>query len=230
MPLEATHRIEALWDTRNDAVTAHVCLPDGAVRQPAAAERTGLVAAAAHIGMFLDAGERFLVCVPLSLATLASASSREVLMTACGEVPAHIRPYLVFILGDIPAGISRADLTEAASMLRPFGRAIAALAPDCRDLAPYINHAVSGLALDFGGGFADCERTRTLIGCAGEAAQDLRWGVMALRLDDRRLLTAVQAADFRFLHGAATPRANLHPIAFPSPSLRTSPDARTLRF
>ena len=46
-------------------------------------------------------------------------------MAGCGALPASVRQYLVFILGDIPPGVSRTELTEAASILRPFGRAIA---------------------------------------------------------------------------------------------------------
>jgi hypothetical protein len=211
-----------LWDTRNGAVTAHVCLAAAPAASPAA-ELSGLSEAAARIGQFLADGERFLVCLPLSRDTLAGAPGRARFLEACNAVPEAARQYLVFILGGIPAAVTRDGLVEMAAMLRPFGRTVASLAPGCRDLAPYLNHAVSGLALDFGAGFADSERTRAVIGCVGEASQDLRWGAMALGLDDPRLLAAVQAADFRFLHGAAAPRETA-----PVP-IGTSPDARGAR-
>ncbi len=226
-PKKVRHRIEPLWDSRNDAVTAHVCLPDRADHHPAA-ELAGLAAAAARIAFFLAAGERFLLCLPVSLVTLASAPSRAAFLESCNAIPAAARPYLVFILGGIPADISRAGLAGAAMTLRPFGRSIAALSPECRDLAPYINHAINGLALDFAAGFDDDERTRMLISCAGEAAHDLRWGAMALGLDDPDLLAAVRAADFRFLHGPALAGTG---CAF-QPAHRaigTNPDARVAR-
>jgi hypothetical protein len=215
------HRIEPLWDARNDAVTAFICLPDA----DAAGDLSGLDAAASRIELFLTAGERFLVCLPAPFAVLSSASGRARFLNACEAVSGGCRSYLVFLLDGIPADVTRAALVDAVLALRPFGRCIAGLPPGCRDLTPYMNHAVSGLALDFAGGFADSERTRVVIGCVGEAAQDLRWGAMALRLQDAPLLAAVQAADFRFLHGAGV-CPSIHPAALP---VSRTPDARAPR-
>ena len=219
--LRIRHRIDPVWDARNDAVTAFICLPDG----DAADGVSGLAAATARIALFLAAGERFLVCLPAPFAGLASASGRAQFLGACEAIAVGCRSYLVFVLGGIPPDVTRAALTDAAMALRPFGRCIAALPPGCRDLTPYMNHAVGGLALDFARDFADSERTRVVIGCVGEAAQDLRWGAMALGLEDGPLLAAVQAADFRFLHGAGV-RPQLHPAALPVGGI---PDARAPR-
>jgi hypothetical protein len=223
--LTAVHRFEPVWDAPHQAITTYICAPqtitcpdtpdieltmaDLTVRERTAIELAGLVKGVGYLSKFLESGDRFLLCITVSFETLCSPYGRTEFARTCRGLPAVYRQYLVFLLTDVPLGVTHSRLTDLAVVIKPFGRIIASVASGCRNFASYTGHGFNGLALDLAKAQGDLERKRADIVYVGAAGHSMKWGAAILNLDDPELLSAVNAADFRFLHGkiVATPVA-----------------------
>jgi hypothetical protein len=229
--LRIAHRFEALWDARNQAITTYISLPDSitcaeepdgqlapgelTIRERTRLEMSGLMAGVAHLSRFLEGGERFLLCVPISFDMVCSPYGRMEFTATCRGLPGAFRQYLVFLLTDVPLGVTHSRLTDLAVVLKPYGRIIASVPGGCRNFSSYSGHGFSGLALDLAKSASDAER-RADIPLVGAAGHDMGWGAAILNLDNPEMLAAVNAADFRFLHGKVV----ASPLSRPKPMTR----------
>ncbi len=216
-PLNTVHHFEPLWDARNQAITTYMCVPqsitaaetpdtpvamsDLNVRERTTIELAGLVKGVGFMSKFVEAGDRFLLCVPISFETLCSPYGRTEFTGICRGLPATYRQYLIFLLTDVPLGVTHSRLSDLAVVLKPFGRIIASVASGCRNFTSYTGHGFSGLALDLAKGGNDIERKRADIVYIGAAGHNTGWGSALINFDDQQLVSAVNAADYRFLHG-----------------------------
>ncbi len=224
-PLQVSHHFEPLWDAPNEAVTTYMCAPERiacaeapdvrlrpdelTVRERSMLEMAGLMKGVGYLSRFVEAGDRFLLCLPFSFETLSSPYGRMEFVRTCRGLPVAYRQYLLFLLADVPLGVTHSRMGELALVLKPYGRIVAAVPGGCRSFAAYNGHGFAGLALDLSKASEDSDRNRADIACIGSAAQGMGCGATVLNLDDAQLLPAVNAADFRFLHGkiVAPPQA-----------------------
>jgi hypothetical protein len=224
-PLTVSHHFEPLWDAPNQAVTTYICAPKAIIcadaqeaqlqpddlnpRERSMVEMAGLMKGVGYLSKFIEAGDRFLLCMPFSFETLSSPYGRMEFVRTCRGMPIAYRQYLMFFLADVPLGVTQSRLSELALVLKPYGRIVASVPDGCRNFAAYNGHGFSGLALDLARMEENVERRRAAIAGIGAAAADMGCGATILNLDDPQLLPAVDSADFRFLHGSiiAPPQA-----------------------
>lgn len=216
-PLSVSHHFEPLWDARNQAVTTYICAPraiacadapearltpdDLTQRERGMVEMAGLMKGVGSLSKFVEAGDRFLLCMPFSFGTLSSPHGRMEFVRTCRGLPAAYRQYLMFLLADVPLGVTHSRLSELALVLKPYGRIVACVPGGCRNFAAYNGHGFSGLAFDLARADGDSERRRADIAGTGAAASGMGCGATILNLDDPQLLPTVHGAGFRFLHG-----------------------------
>ena len=102
----------------------------------------------------------------------------------CRGLPVAYRQYLIFLLTDVPLGVTQSRLTDLAMIMRPFGRIIATVASGCRNFHAYEGNGFCALALDMARTNGDSERTRADIVHVGAIGRGTQFGAMIMNVED----------------------------------------------
>ena len=138
-PAKFQHGYLPMWDAQKEAVTTYLCvskLEQPAAEAPGSRAKLELALAISRIceatrrlTAHLAAGERFMIWIPLSYDVLSSAAGRMEIAGICRGLSSELRPYLIFMISDLPQGVPQSRLSELVSSLRPFCRGVAAQVP-----------------------------------------------------------------------------------------------------
>ncbi len=134
------HKFTPIWDAQREAVTTYRCVSveqdvseaDSASVQAKidlAATISHIAKAAEVLGKHLEAGERFLMWIPIAFNVLTSPVGRMEITGVCRSLSSDLRPYLIFEMSELPLGVPQSRLSELAGALRPFCRGVAAQLP-----------------------------------------------------------------------------------------------------
>jgi hypothetical protein len=217
--LSIEHQFEPIWDARHEVVSTYLCTP-GAVASSetpdepvpfsdlTASERTTvelscLKTGVGHLSRHLESGDRFLLGVSISFETLCTPSGRMEFGGTCRGLPEIYRPYIMFLLTDIPLGVTQSRMADLAMIVRPFGHVVATVPSGCRNFSAYEGNGFSAIALDMAREGAEPDRMRTDLAHVGRAGRTRRLGPVILNIANAQTLAMAVAADFQFLHGAA---------------------------
>ncbi len=218
--LRVTHQFEPVWDARHEVVSTYLCTPasiassDDAsdetvpLSELTAGERTMvelscLKTGVGHLSRHLESGDRFLLGVALSFETLCTPSGRMEFGGTCRGLPEIYRPYIMFLLTDIPLGVTQSRMADLAMIVRPFGHVVASVPSGCRNFSAYEGNGFSAIALDLAKAAGDPARMRTDLTHVGRAGRTRRLGPVILNIANAATLALAVGADFQFLHGAA---------------------------
>lgn len=137
-------RFEPVWDAQRQLVGCHRCVGESA---PGSHESIGLQLkhTQAMLGEVIGLLEkqaaqqvRGMLFVPIPYDVLAAPPARMELLSACRQLNCNLRPFLVFEIITLTAGIPKQRLIELVSAIQPFGRAvIARVAPRNPSLLDY---------------------------------------------------------------------------------------------
>lgn len=137
----SSHRFVPVWDAQKDAVTTYRCHttmeiasvePVGRQEQFKLALSTTMARmrqATESLRQRLADGDRFLLWIPVSYDVLGSPIGRMEISAHCRNLPAELRPYLMFEISDLPYGIAQSRLSDLVASLRPFCRGVMAQLP-----------------------------------------------------------------------------------------------------
>ena len=137
----AQHRFVPVWDAQKDAVTTYRCqpFPEIASAEPVgrqeqfkfalSATMAGMLHATYNLLQRLSAGDRFLLWIPVSYDVLGSPIGRMEISALCRNLPAELRPYLMFEISGLPHGVAQSRLSDLVASLRPFCRGVMAQLP-----------------------------------------------------------------------------------------------------
>ncbi len=217
--LTIVHQFEPVWDAKNEVISTYLCTPEsiesgdvpGERIRPAdltAAERTMvelwcLRCGVGQLSRSLESGDRFLLGVPISFETLCTPSGRTEFSRTCRGLPAMYRPYIMFLLTDLPVGVTQSRMTDLAMIVRPFGHVIASVSGNCRNFSIYDGNGFTAFAFDLSRECGGDELTRARIRRVGRAGQANRLGSMVMNVTDNRTLEFAIASDYQLLHGTA---------------------------
>jgi len=138
---KSLHRFMPVWDAQKDAVTTYRChfVAETASAEPMgrqeqfkfalSATMTGMRQATESLQQRLAAGDRFLLWIPVSYDVLGSPIGRMEISAHCRNLPAELRPYLMFEISDLPYGVAQSRLSDLVASLRPFCRGVMAQLP-----------------------------------------------------------------------------------------------------
>lgn len=162
--LYVEHHFLPVWSAVNSAVTTYICAVKaaymGAAREPVPyvlltpkervqAKVSCLNAGIAQLKKKTQAADRFLLGIAVSFEVLASPTARMEFLSACRELPGDFRPYLNFVLTDVPLGVVQTRLTNMVNMLRPFSRSVdATVAPTTRVYSAYQGIGLRAIGFD----------------------------------------------------------------------------------
>lgn len=152
--LTIVHQFVPLWSAANNAVTTYICeprqimtmdiprrtvtIPQLTLKERGKIELTTLREGIAKLTASIESGNRFILALPVSFDVLGTPSGRLEYLNECRNFSNQYRPYLDFIITDIPQGIAHTRLSDLTNTLRPFARSVSAtVAPGTRNLAPY---------------------------------------------------------------------------------------------
>lgn len=216
--LTISHCFEPVWDMRNEAITTYLCVPEKIVAQdsdevaPAdhlslkersTVEISCILHGVGFLSEFVEKGDRFVLGLPVGFDTLCAPIGRMEFVRVCRGLPAAYRPYLLFLLNDVPLGVTQSRLSDLASLIRPFGRVAVTVAGGCRNFNAYQGHGFCALAIDLAKASPTSQRiTRDIVHVAAAAANS-RMGSIALGLSESDLLNQACAADIQMLQGPA---------------------------
>lgn len=131
------HKFIPIWDAQREALTTYRCVTQFDQNAPEAArEKLELGAtlsrinvAAQSLAKHLEAGDRFIMWLPISFYVLSAPAGRMEIAAICRSLSSTLRPYIVFEISDLPDGIPQSRLSGLVSSLRPFCRGVAAQFP-----------------------------------------------------------------------------------------------------
>ena len=225
--ISITHHFEPVWDAHHEAISSYFCAAKEITAAGKPTERVGILELTSkeratldyscflhgieHMTLAVEKGNYFLLSVAVSFETLSSPSERANLLRACKGLPFAYRRYLMFVLDDVPNGVTQTRLSDLAMALRPFGRVIASAPSGCRDFNAYENIGLHGIALNLSNPPNDRERIRADIVQLAAAGRKMRFGAAVFGLADRETLLLAQAADVRLLHGPVVVAARAAP-------------------
>ena len=214
-----THQFEPIWDARHQVVSTYLCtaaeissssaggtvlqLADLAPSERTIVELSCLRTGVGKLSRCLETGDRFLLGIRISFETLCSPAGRMEFSGTCRGLPALYRPYIMFLLVDVPLGVTQSRLADLSTILRPFGHVVASVAPGCRNFSAYDCNRFSALVIDLAQEDGDLSRMRNDILQVGRAGQSSQLGPMILNITDPQTLTLANAADYQFMHGPA---------------------------
>lgn len=206
-----------IWSVRNAAVTTYACEPKTifasgqrnaiSLAQLSPKERIQIDVSAFqtgidHLTKCQEAGNKFLLAVPVSFEVLGSPAARMDFLSSCRDLSYSYRDFLIFILFDVPPGVAQSRLANMATILRPFGRSISAtIAPTDRALASYQGIGLHSIGFDlreFG------PRTPFLQKDAEQLTQFARkanLGTFLSNVRDKQILKYAQDANIGHLSG-----------------------------
>jgi hypothetical protein len=213
-PLVLSLGIEPTWNVAARVVTsflvrARIAAEDGAAAADAAPSQAGEAAlkTLAYANELLTSGPEALqvgLHVPLSLEALAHSGSRYRLLHALRALDAALRRRLILEIVDLPGGFPQSRLTELASVLAPYGRAVLARAPsETANLFPWRRCGLGGISLDCGDLKPSDRNAQARLERFAAAAAAAAPACVAYSLASRSLLMAAWAAGFTHLGGAA---------------------------
>lgn len=130
-----------IWDVRHSVISTFMCAPcrftalgyvHGGNVLPISAsdddiaqlDSWTLQKTVADMGELFQNRFQFLVIVPVHYTTVTSRATRKAHMRICGEIPEGMRKFLNFQIMNVPEGVPSTRLTEIASALQPFARAL----------------------------------------------------------------------------------------------------------
>lgn len=219
LDLKVKHRFEPVWHAQRQAITTYICTPvvsaivDGAEAQlplealdfqkRIAIEESSLEVGLRYLSEYIEKADRFMLGVPISFDVLSSPMGRMKFASICRCLPSIYRQYLAFFITKMPLGIAQSRLSEFVSLLRPFGRVIATVAPGGRNFHAYQGIGLSGIALDLHGASMPIERVKSDIVHLGAAGRYSKLTTMIYGATDAAVLQQAYAADIQLLHGEA---------------------------
>ncbi|MEI9888099.1 MAG: hypothetical protein WDN08_16690 [Rhizomicrobium sp.] len=217
--LEIVHHFEPVWDAKNEVISTYLCTPESiescdapgekikfsdlTQSERATAELSCLKTGVGQLSRSLESGDRFLLGVPISFETLCTPNGRTEFSRTCRGLPAIYRPYIMFLLVDLPVGVTQSRMTDLAMIIRPFGNVIASVAGGCRNFSAYDGNGFCALAFDPSKESGGADLTRARIRRVGLAGQANRLGPMILNVMDPQTLAIAIGAEFQMLHGPA---------------------------
>ena len=217
--LEIVHQFEPIWDAKNQVISTYLCTAESIEsRDPPGemvkfcdlmqSERTVVELSCLRFGVgqlsrSLESGDRFLLGVPISFETLCTPGGRAEFGRTCRGLPAIYRPYIMFLLTDLPVGVTQSRMTDLAMIIRPFGHVIASVSGSCRNFSAYDGNGFTAFAFDPSKETGGEDLTRARIRRVGRAGQANRLGPMILNVADPQTLAIAIASDYQLLHGTA---------------------------
>lgn len=152
--LTIVHQFLPLWSSTNNAITTYICeprqimtldiprrtitVPQLSLKERTKIELSTLREGVAKLTSHIEAGNRFILGLPVSFDILGTPSGRVEYVNECRSFSNEFRPYLDFIITDVPRGIVQTRLGDLANSIRPFARSVSAtVAPGTRDYGPY---------------------------------------------------------------------------------------------
>ena len=217
--LEIAHQFEPVWDAKNEVISTYLCTPQSIESRDAPGEtvkfceltqgeRTVVELSCLRFGVgqlsrSLESGDRFLLSVPISFETLCTPGGRAEFGRTCRGLPAIYRPYIMFLLTDLPVGVTQSRMTDLAMIIRPFGHVIASVSGSCRNFSAYDGNGFTAFAFDPSKETGGDDLTRARIRRVGRAGQANRLGPMILNVSDPQTLAIAIASEYQLLHGAA---------------------------
>lgn len=156
------HGYLPMWDAQKEAITTYLCvsrLDQPAAETPGAHAKLELALAISRIcaatrclTAHLAAGERFMMWIPLSYDVLSSAAGRMEIAGICRGLSSELRPYLIFMISDLPQGVPQSRLSELVGSLRPFCRGVAAQVPQRTiNYSAYLGAGLQAIGLSIAG-------------------------------------------------------------------------------
>ncbi|MEJ1969519.1 MAG: hypothetical protein WDN03_12935 [Rhizomicrobium sp.] len=215
--VSVTHRFEPIWDVRHQVISTYLCVPEAifcedapsemlrmkdlTLRERITVELACLKRGVGQLSKLQKDGERFLLGIPLSFETLCAPVGRTEFVLTCRGLPGTYRQYLMFLLTDVPLGVTQSRLADLAMTLRPFGHIVAGVASGCRNFNAYFGSGISGIFLDASKETNAPTKIGDDITRLGNASRMSYLPAMILNVEDTRTLGLATAADFRLLHG-----------------------------
>ena len=217
--LEIVHQFEPVWDAKNEVISTYLCTPQSIESRDAPGEKVKLAeltqgertmaelsclrSGVGQLSRSLESGDRFLLGVPISFETLCTPSGRAEFGRTCRGLPAFYRPYIMFLLTDLPVGVTQSRMTDLAMIIRPFGHVIASVSGACRNFSAYDGNGFTAFAFDPSKETGGADLTHARIRRVGRAGQANRLGPMIVNVSDAQTLAIAIASDYQLLHGAA---------------------------
>jgi len=221
--LEIVCQFEPVWDAKNEVISTYLCTPESIESRDAPGEQiklsdlaqgerttvelTCLKSGVGQLSRSLESGDRFLLGVPISFETVCTPSGRTEFGRTCRGLPAFYRPYIMFVLTDLPVGVTQSRMTDLAMIMRPFGHVIASVSGGCRNFSAYDGNGFTAFAFDPSKETGGADLTRARIRRVGRAGQATRLGPMILNVSDAQTLAIAIASDYQLLHGPAVAEA-----------------------
>ncbi len=235
--LEIVHQFEPVWDAKNEVISTYLCTPESIESRDAPGEELNIAdltqgerttielsclrSGVGQLSRSLESGDRFLLGVPISFETVCTPSGRAEFGRTCRGLPAIYRPYIMFVLTDLPVGVTQSRMTDLAMIMRPFGHVIASVSGGCRNFSAYDGNGFTAFAFDPSKETGGADLTRTRIRRVGRAGQATRLGPMILNVSDPQTLAVALAADYQLLHGTAVAA----PMRVPRRMMRLAADS-----
>ncbi len=130
--VEKKPRFSPIWDLRKYAITSYRFN----VAPPRFSEYETPIELRAQISKFMnwlryaatvmvssiDNDVRFLTVIPVHFEILSAPVGRMELTAVCRNLPAELRPLLMFEVFDVPAGVPQSRMNELVGAIRPFCR------------------------------------------------------------------------------------------------------------
>lgn len=154
-----------VWDALHQVIRAYSCQPlvSGMVFGPENPQQhmheltqvtlNVLKISAGQLRQLLQHGERVLLSVPVSYLVINNPLARMKFLAECRALDAELRPYLVFSVKDLPAGIPQSRVAEVVTILQAFcgGITVRAAVRSGQRLAAFRNAGVRGLGISLRG-------------------------------------------------------------------------------
>ncbi len=161
-PAKFRHGYLPMWDAQKEAITTYLCvsrLEQPATEAPGPRAKLELALAISRIceatrclTAHLAAGERFMMWIPLSYDVLSSAAGRMEIAGICRNLSSELRPYLIFMISDLPQGVPQSRLREFVGSLLPICRGVAAQVPQrTTNYSAYLGAGLQAIGLSVAG-------------------------------------------------------------------------------
>ena len=133
-PEKFVHSFAPFWDVRLEAVATWRCLTkpaDSVTRTSEEHIRNRLAQTLSAIGRSMSVlsrrlrqRDRFLLSIPIGHELLSSPIARMELAYTCRNLPAEVRPYVLFEITGLPQGVPHSRMSDFITVLRPFAKAV----------------------------------------------------------------------------------------------------------
>jgi hypothetical protein len=201
-----SHRFEPVWDAQHQVVGSYRCLSDTGV-----APGDSVGHQLKHTQAMLDDVVRVLeqrlaqrarcmVFIPIPYDVLSAPPARMELLATCRQLKCSLRPFLVFEIVTLAAGIPKHRLTEIVSAIQPFARAvIARVAQRNPSLMDYGGAGLKALGFDLNGSHTEAAEIARLC----QAGKRLGMGAYLGSVASARLLELAVGHGVQWASGPA---------------------------